>query len=287
MAQNLQSETIQALSRVKKSDYRHHLFIESYGVKVGITANYAEAVQAVRKTLEEYLPDCFVEIEESETPHNFRLRWNPSGIDSFYKNGKKLYGAELREKLLENLASEIRRTVAEFAVGHVFIHSGVVSWKGKAIVMPAKSLGGKTSLTAALIKRGALYYSDEYAILDADGFLYPFPKKLSVRETSDHRQQVLRPVEQFGGRAAAEKTRVGMFLLTRYKPNAGWNPKTLTPAQGILEIIKHTVPIRTNPGFVLEVLNRVVREAVVVKSNRGDVSKSVDSILDFFERNCL
>ncbi len=288
MTQNLPaSETIRHLERVKKSDYKHQLFIESYGVKIAITANKAEAIEKVRKILDAYLPDCYVEIEAGETPHRFRLRWNPSGIDSFYKNDKKLYSAERREKLLENFGSTVRRTVAEFAVGRVFIHSGVVSWKGKAIVIPSKSLGGKTSLTAALIRCGALYYSDEYAILDADGCVYPFPKKLSVRETSDHRVQVERSVDELGGRAATEKTRIGMFLLTRYKPHARWNPKRLTPAKGILEIINHTVPIRTNPGFVLEVLNRAAQEAVVVKSNRGDVSKSARLILDFFEENCL
>ena len=287
MTQNLPSETIRKLERVKKSDFKHHLFIESYGVKIVVTANRAEAVSAVRETLDEYLPGCYAETAPGDVPHQFRLRWNPSGIDSFYRNGIKQYGAAPRAKLLENLGSAIRRTVAEHAVGRVFIHSGVVSWKGKAIVIPSKSLGGKTSLTAALIRRGALYYSDEYAVLDADGFVYPFPKKLSVRETADHREQINRSVEEFGGRAATDKTRIGMFLLTRYRENARWSPKKLTPAKGILEIINHTVPIRTDPGFVLKVLNRTVREAVVVKSSRGDVAEAVDAILDFFEKNCF
>jgi hypothetical protein len=277
----------QNFRRLKKSDFKHHLFIESYGVKVGITANKAEAIEAVRKILDAYLLDCFTETDAGEATQNFLYRWNPSGIDSFSKNGKKLCGAARREKMLEYFGSEVRRTIAEFAVGRVFIHSGVVSWKGKAIVIPAKSLGGKTSLTAALIKRGALYYSDEYAILDEEGFVHPFPKTLSVRTTIDHRLQIEQPVEAFGGKAATVKAPVGMFLLTQYKPNARWNPKILSPAKGILEILNHTVPIRANPGFVLKVLNHAARAALIVKSNRGEVTKSVDSILDFFEENCF
>jgi hypothetical protein len=290
MKQDLLPETAQKsqnLRRVKKTDFKHQLFIESFGVKVGITTNSAEAVEAVKKVLDAYLLDRFTEIESSKTAQNYRYRWNPSGIDSFSKNGKKLYGAARREKMLEYFGSEVRRTIAEFAVGRVFIHSGVVSWKGKAIIIPSKSLGGKTSLTAALIKRGALYYSDEYAILDEEGFVYPFPKTLSVRETDDHRRQIERSVEEIGGKAATEKAPVGMFLLTRYQTNARWNPKILTPAKGILEIINHTVPIRTNPGYVLQVLQRAAGSALVVKTNRDDVSKSADRILDFFEKNCF
>jgi hypothetical protein len=274
-------------ARVKKSDFTHHLFIESYGVKIRITTNKAEAVGAVRKILDTCLPDCYTETAPGETDHDFCLRWNPSGIDSFYKNGTKLYGSEKREMLLENLGSEVRRTVAEFAVGRVFIHSGVVSWKGKAIIIPAKSMGGKTSLTAALVKRGALYYSDEYAILDETGCVHPFPKTLSVRGIIDKYKQVERPVEFFGGKAATDKAPVGMFLLTSYKPHARWTPEILSPARGILEILKHTVPIRTDPAYVLGVLKQAASRALIVKSNRGDVSKSVEAILDFFEAHCF
>jgi hypothetical protein len=54
-----------------------------------------------------------------------------------------------------------------------------------------------------------------------------------------------------------------------------------------MEIIKNTIPIRANPNFVLKVLNLIAREAIIVKSNRGDVSKFADLILDFFEAECF
>jgi hypothetical protein len=277
----------QVSSRLRKSDFKHHFYLESFGVKIGVSSNAAEAIEALKKALEIYLPDCFTEIEKAETEHNFLFIWNKNEKDSLSKNGEKIFHRELRETSVESAASRIRLTVAEFAVGHVFIHSGVVAWKGKAIVIPARSFGGKTTLTAALIKRGALYYSDEYAILDKEGLVHPFPKTLSIRGIIDKYRQVEHTVEAVGGKAATEKTRIGMFLITQYKPSAKWSPKILSPAKGILEIIRHTVPIRTNPASVLNVLNKATRDAVIVKSNRGDVSKSADLILDFFENNCF
>jgi hypothetical protein len=259
--------------RIKKSDFKHHLFIESF--------------ETIREILDAYLLDRFTETEPLEAAHSFVYRWNPSGKDSFSKNGKKLYRAAHREKMLDIFGSEVRRTIAEFAVGRVFIHSGVVSWKGRAIVIPAKSFRGKTSLIIALVKRGALYYSDEYAVLDEEGFVHPFPKTLSVRGIVDKYEQVECAVEEIGGKAAVAKARVGMFLITEYKPGGRWNPKVLSPANGILEIINHTLPIRANPVEVLKILNRAVSGAVIVKSNRGEASKFADLIIDFFEKNCF
>jgi len=277
----------QPSKKIPKGNYSHKFYIESFGVKIGFSTNSEEALEAVRKAVKSYLPNCFEEIEEIETDHNFTFVWNKSKRDTLYKNGEMIFRGEMRKFSVDSVASRIRLTVAEFAVGRVFIHSGVVSWKGKAIIIPAKSMSGKTTLTAALIKRGALYYSDEYAILDKEGFVHPFPKTLSIRGIIDEYRQVEHTVEAVGGKAATEKTRIGMFLISAYKPNARWNPKILSPAKGILEILKHTVPIRTNPDYTFRVLKQAVSQAVIVKADRGDVSKSVDLILDFFEKHCL
>jgi len=273
----------QNTSKIPKGDFKHHFNIESFGVKIGFSTNSAEALEAVRETVKIYLPDCFREIEENAAEHNFLFIRDERKGDTLYKNGEKVMDRERRETSSESVASHIRLTVAEFAVGRVFIHAGVIAWKGQAVIMPGRSFRGKTALTVALVKRGAVYYSDEYAILDAEGFLHPFPKMLSVRGVIDDRKQIDYPVEKFGGVAGTEKIRVRMVLVCQYKEKARWNPKILSPAKGIIEIIQHTIPIRHNPQFTLEVLNKVANDAVIVKSNRGDVSKSADLILKFID----
>lgn len=273
--------------RVRKSDFRHHLFIESFGVKIGFTSNTADGIEDIRKTVSQTLAGCFREIEATETDHHFKLVRNFSGKDSLYKDGEKFFTQVKRENSLAPFGSKLRITVAEFAVEKVFIHSGAVCWKNKAIIFPAQTFSGKTALTAALVKRGAIYYSDEYAVLDRDGFLHPFPKTLSIRGEIDDKIQVEYTVESLGGKSGTKKIPVGMILITEYKPNAVWKPEILTPANGIMEIIKNTLPIRNDPNFVLNVLNRTVDRAAVVKSRRGDVEKCADSILDFFETRIL
>lgn len=272
---------------IKKSRFCHHLFLESYGVKIRIGSNDSEAIDAITERLPLVLADRYRLTSPVDADHEFYYVWNSSGRDSLYKESDMVGIRREREGLLDQLGSYIRITVAEFAVDKVFLHAGVVCWKGKAIVMPAKSFQGKSTLTAELVRRGAIYYSDEYAVLDKDGVVSPFPKMLSIRGGSDERTQTDYPVETFGGTTGTEKIPVGMVLLTSFKPNANWNPKILSSGKGVIEIIRDTVPIRNNPAFTLAVLNQVAKTAKIVKSPRGDSAKSAGQILEFFETFCL
>lgn len=272
--------------RVKKSDFRHHLFIESYGVKIRVTSNAADGIEDARKIIKDSLPKCFQEIEETEVEHDFLLVRNPSKNDSLYKNGESVLTRINREGLITTLGSKIRLTMAEYAVRHVFVHAGVVSWKGKSLIVPGTSLSGKTTLTAELVKRGALYYSDDFAVFDSDGLVHPFAKPLSIRDGGKDFTQIEYSVEEIGGIAGEEKIRPLMILITEFKPKAKWNPRVLSKGKGIMELLKHTIPMRRNPVFTLEVLNKIVNQAVMIKTRRNDVSESADKVIDYLENVC-
>ena len=53
--------------------------------------------------------------------------------------------------------------------------------------------------TVALGRAGALYYSDEYAPLDGEGFVHPYPKPLSLRKGGGH---IDHDVASLGGTAS-------------------------------------------------------------------------------------
>ena len=64
-------------------------------------------------------------------------------------------------------------------------------------MLPAPSFGGKTTLVAALVRAGAIYYSDEFAVLDEQGFVHPYAKPLSIRGADNW--QVNHSVASLGG----------------------------------------------------------------------------------------
>lgn len=278
-------------STAVKSESFKQIYICSFGVKIEIKYDCAlftesELIESLHKTL----PNGFEIIGNEQITHHFdvftRYR-NEELLFVIHKEKEHLVAARTREDILDCLESKVRLTVAEFAVGKVFLHAGVVGWKGKALVLPGNSFHGKTTLVAELVKKGAEYFSDEYAVLDEYGFVHPFPKMLSMRGIIDKIQQLDVPVERFGGKAAQKPLEVGLILLTEFEKEAIWNPVVMSPGEGVLEILSHTIPIRYKPEFSLKVLNKITNRATITKTRRGEASVFADLILDFFEKQTI
>lgn len=264
-----------------KVNFQRKIVVESYGVKCVVWTNSADAAVPIRRLLRRYLPDCKFVRSNREAGHELSYKWNDSGWDSLYKDGESLGTRVKRADLLDTLGSAVRIAVAEFAVDRVFIHAGAVGWKGKAIVIPARSFRGKSSLTAELVKLGARYYSDEYAVLDARGRVHPFPKDLSLRGIISDYDQLDHTVEELGGKAGKRPLPVGLILVTEYKKSANWKPSVVNSGKGAMELINNAVPIRRAPQFALPILSKVARNAIVIESKRGEAKETAVAILEF------
>ena len=263
------------------------LKFQAFGVKIGIEAEATTHLEKVFELLEKVFPNGLEKTCEREIEFHFRIAPKKRKKLDFYLNDEKVIENTSEEAFYGLVESQIRITIAEFAVGKVFLHAGVVGWKGHAIVIPATSFSGKTTLVAALVKKGALYYSDEYAVLDSSGNVEPFPKWLSLRGIIDSYTQMDCSVESIGGVAGKETIPVGMVLIAKYKEEKKipkiWKPRRLSDGQGIMEILKHTLPIRNKPEFVLEILNKVARRAIIIKTIRGEADEFAELLLKYFE----
>jgi hypothetical protein len=178
---------------------------------------------------------------------------------------------------LLRLGSLVRHHLAQQAPGHVFIHAGVVRLGGTTIVIPGSSHSGKTTLVAELVQAGATYYSDEYAPVDAAGLIHPYAKPLSVRAAGRNGMGDLVPVPV--GRTGKEPSRAGLIVLTSYEPGARWRPRSLTPGEGALGLLEHTLPARARPGEALDVVSRLAQDAQVVAGPRGEASDVAEALL--------
>lgn len=75
--------------------------------------------------------------------------------------------------------------VATRAHRYLMLHSAVVEREGAAMLLPAWTGSGKTTLCAALIHRGWRYFSDEFAMVRlSDGLLAPVPRPLPLKNES-------------------------------------------------------------------------------------------------------
>ena len=260
--------------------------IEAYGVRIGIETEKFFTKSQIKASLKNVLPNGYAEIEYETAVHYFSLK--KIGKAYFiYKNNEIYFETEKKLFIINALDSQIRITVAEFAVGKVFVHAGVVAWKNLGIMIPASSFHGKSTLVAELVKKGAEYYSDEYAVLDEDGFVHPFPKMLSMRGIIDDYTQKDIPVEDFGGVPGTKPVPVALVLITEYQQNALWRPQTLSMGNGVMEILAHTISIRRQPEFSLNVLNKIARRAIISKTRRGEARQTADLLLGFFDQQAI
>jgi len=176
------------------------------------------------------------------------------------------------------LDAQLRATIALHAPGHVFVHAGVVALGSRAIVLPGSSLAGKTTLVAALIRRGAAYYSDEFAVLDADGLVYPYAKPLSIRGPDGRATRT--PAAALGAVSAGEPAPIGMIAVTAYRPGSDWAPQPISAGAAMLELLQNAIPARTRPEQTMACARAAVSGAEAWSTARGEAEQAAEWIAD-------
>jgi hypothetical protein len=176
------------------------------------------------------------------------------------------------------LRAAVKLDVAEFAHRRVFLHAGAVAWNGVGIVIPGVTMSGKTSLVRELLRAGATYYSDEYAVLDSLGRLHPYPQPLGVRLGTTYEQND-ETAESLGATVATGRVPVGFVVVTRHERGGRWNPQVLSPGHTALAMLEHAVAARRNPARVLSALQHVAQNAVGWLGARGGAQTTARAIL--------
>jgi hypothetical protein len=200
------------------------------------------------------------------------------GLYRLYRRGALVLSSTDVLDILDTLESELHFETAVHARRSLFIHAGVVGWRGRAILIPGPSMSGKSSLVAALVRAGADYYSDEFALLDAKGNVHPYARRLSLR-TADGRRNHKTTAEALGGRTGRSALPVGLILITEYREAAVWNPKRLTQGEAVLATLANTVLAREQPARTLQILRALAEHADTVRTERGEARDAVEDVL--------
>ena len=156
-----------------------------YGLRIGIAledASWSETIVAC-------LPPGWTEIQQTNLDRTYRIELQVDNLPHGLPSGVRLMAGETFaawaprvDLIMDSLESQLQMYLAEFASPFLFVHAGVVSWQGKLILLPGSSFAGKSTLVTALVDAGATYYSDEYAVLDHNGRVIPYPRRISLRE---------------------------------------------------------------------------------------------------------
>jgi hypothetical protein len=256
----------------------------AYGVRIGLRANRVD----VLKRGVAYLPIGWKPSTSPIVERVYSIICDDQSCPEtgvrfhLYKDNQRLlFGAEESE-LLECLEADVTLRVAETTQRRVFVHAGVVGWGGRAILVPGRTLAGKTTLVAELVRAGGVYYSDEFAVIDHRGLVHPYARPLQLRENGGLRQ-TKRSVSELGGVAGKIPLPPGLVLLSRYKAGARWRPRPISAGQALLGLLDNTVSARRGPSTALKALKQIVTQSFAVKGSRGDCQEVVDWIRTHFD----
>ena len=145
------------MAKIDRLGWVAGLSFVSYGVRVGLRVNRPEALE----TISNYLPPGWkptarevVERLYSIIVGGNRARPGIRGFNLLYADAGRIARSLNPDEVMERFEDDCKLFVAEAARARVFVHAGVVGWRGKAIVLPANSFEGKSTLVAELVRHG-------------------------------------------------------------------------------------------------------------------------------------
>ena len=262
------------MEKIDRLGWAAGLVVATHGLRIGVRANTDAAIDSLLPRL----PPGWKEVAAPVVDVLYSAVLGGATGQAGLRRYHMLYaGAGRLSRTMEvdewrgAFESHLQIFVAEYARRRIFVHAGVVAWQDRAILLPGRSHFGKSTLVAELVRRGAVYYSDEYAVVDNLGRIHPYARPLALR-LEPNRPPTPVAVEELGGRAGSRPLRVGAVVVTRYREGIRWRPRRLSAGQGLLELLANTVSARRKPMAVMSTLRQAIGVATVPKGSCRDVS---------------
>ena len=172
----------------------------------------------------------------------------------------------------------LERSLAVFAAFRlanlVAVHAAVVEWNERALVVPASSGEGKSTLTRAAHEAGATVLSDEYALIDPSSGLvtgWDRPVRILTKPGGIDRLDIA---------VRSEPVPVGCVAFVRHRPAEGNAWKEISRGEAVGTLLSHTICGTTRPHDSLDAALAATRDARLFEGTRGDASGAARALLE-------
>ncbi len=268
--------------KLENWNWREKLGFVSYGVAVEIRVTEPAGLVPVKLRL----PPGWRAAKASGSGLRYSLvvgnEVAPPGLDRLnllFRGNSLISAAYKLESVLGALESDLDLQVAKLAApDRIFLHAGVVGWDGRAILVVGRPQSGTSTLVGELLRAGASYYSDQYAVLDAEGRVYPFARSLWLSADAGSNPVRYR-AEELGAKAGTHPLSAGLLVLARYRAGVRTRLAPLTPSAGAAELMAATECAGSHPGPALAAIRKTLAEAWVLKGVRGEAKEVVPLVL--------
>ena len=262
------------------------LWFTSFGVSISVS--YGGECPIAQLLL--YLPPHRNSIKKGPVDRSYRISQSLSTVEGQSPGFCVCLGERIlsdRVDLIAALAafeSDVSLAIAtDSRHRSLFVHSGVVAFGEKAVLLPGTSRCGKSTLVTTLVAAGATYYSDEFAVIDSEGLVYPYLRQPSLRGGDPWAIGAKVPLDNLGGELGAEALRVGAVVACRYVKTAHWEGEVVMPGRGALLLLENAISAQLYPDHALKVLCGALEGAAVWEGIRGESEEAVKCIREWVD----
>ncbi|HEY9126354.1 MAG TPA: hypothetical protein VIM62_04465 [Acidobacteriaceae bacterium] len=249
--------------------------VEAFGLHLRLTAGCADA----SATLDQYAFPWLQRVEAKAGRPDLDLC-----IDKAAGEFRLLAGCEVVAAaheplgLVRALIQVLDETVVQRLTTLRAVHAGVVAWNGRVLLFPGASHAGKSALSREFLRRGATYFSDEYALIDAAGYVHPYPRPLLVRDGGEEQSPLL--ARALDAPVGDKPLPLGWIFAIAYRPEGGWNLGAMSQGEALMVLLGNTPHTLKSSPDMIGVFQSAVSGAQSFVGTRGEAADAVDRILN-------
>jgi hypothetical protein len=250
--------------------------VEAYGARLVLSAPDHELMGHILDRLPPGWRRCGEDVSLGAVAWQFELQREGDAYRIRAADGLERRVGDL-DLAIQMLRTQMRRYVGHYAPDLVFVHAGVVAHMGQAILLPGESFSGKSTLVDALVRAGADFYSDEFAVLDGRGRALQYREPLIMRVPGGTEELDIAPAME------QPPIAIGMVAIATYTPGSTWLPARLSVGAGVLAMLEHAVPARQRPADTIAALSQALEQSVILRGERGEADETARALLDLAE----
>jgi len=235
----------------------------------------------------------FIDLEQGGVDHPSSARF------VLLREGRVLYGSARGDDLVDYADWHAASTALTSSSTYAVFHSAVLDDRGRGLLLPAASGSGKTTLTAALVRAGFGYLSDEAALVDpATRRVHAYPKPLSVKRPLATARLLALPDEVareaprepgqvwhldatlLAADCRREVTAVGVIIFPRYEPDGHTVLQALSRSEAALRLLRCGVNDGARPPHGVALAAALAAGAACYELAVNDLAAAVALVAD-------
>ena len=269
MKRMMNSTVTDSTARLAPASDLRSFDVQVAGCRIRATSHGPDAERALARSIfptvarsrDHARPDLFLRVEQAED--QFRL---------FV--GDDLMSTPATVATLEaQIVRVLDDAIVERLRGWWAIHAGVVAWGSHALLLPGSTHSGKSTLVAELVKLGATYFSDEYALIDSEGKVHAYPRPMLLRNGKPH--PVVTPTRAAGTTPAV----VRWILALHYDPDCEWKLTSIDQSEAMMILLRSTPHVLSGTPDLVLPFERAVTAAQSFVGHRPEAAQAARDIL--------